>query len=190
VTWWLRPGAGQRAHRILIPRGGPRPWRSYQQSRAYRYATLRFCRLLATVRGEVMRSSKGSPKGDLGRASKSQSRSSEPLPSPHLLAKNIPMSCTDPLSAQPTPAPQSRAQHRLHSTYPPSTDKRTRHNGRQSPSRATLDPQPFPRTALHRRVPSDYPEATESHDSATWTHGPPPPGGPGATRRPRLQPRL
>jgi hypothetical protein len=26
-------------------------------------------------------------------------------------------------------------------------------------------------------VPSDYPEATEGHDSATWTHGPPPPGG-------------
>ena len=50
------------------------------------------------------------------------------------------MTCTDPLSAQPTPAPQSRAQHRLHSTYPPSTDKRTRHNGCQSPSRATLDP--------------------------------------------------
>jgi hypothetical protein len=38
------------------PSWRPRPWGSYQQSRAYRYATLRFCRSRATVRGEVMRS--------------------------------------------------------------------------------------------------------------------------------------
>ena len=35
----------------------------YQQSRAYRCATLRFCSSCATVGGEVMRCSKGWPKG-------------------------------------------------------------------------------------------------------------------------------
>jgi hypothetical protein len=56
VTWWPRPGAGQRAHPILIPRGGPRPCGSYQQSRAQRCADRRFLRSRASVRGEVMRS--------------------------------------------------------------------------------------------------------------------------------------
>ena len=41
---------------ILIPRGGPRPWGSYQQSRARRCAERRFPRSLPTVGGEVMRS--------------------------------------------------------------------------------------------------------------------------------------
>src|SRR4029453_4514072 len=44
-----------RAGPILIPRGGPRPWRSYQQSGAHRYAPLRFRRSHATVEGQVMR---------------------------------------------------------------------------------------------------------------------------------------
>jgi hypothetical protein len=43
---------------ILIPRGGHKPWRSYQQSRAYRYATLRFRRSPPSVKGEVMRSNR------------------------------------------------------------------------------------------------------------------------------------
>jgi hypothetical protein len=54
---------------ILIPRGGPRPWGSYQQSRAfqqssaYRCATLRLCRSCVTVRGEVMRCKPAHPEG-------------------------------------------------------------------------------------------------------------------------------
>jgi hypothetical protein len=47
-----------RARPILIPRGGPRPWGSYQQSRAHRYATQRFRRSGSTVEGEVMRCSR------------------------------------------------------------------------------------------------------------------------------------
>ena len=43
-------------HPILIPRGGPRPWRSYQLSRAKRCAYQRFPRSSLSVRGEVMRS--------------------------------------------------------------------------------------------------------------------------------------
>jgi hypothetical protein len=61
VTWWPRPGAGQRAHPIFIPRGGPRPCGSYQVSRAQRCADRRFPRSLLSVRGKGMRSS--SPPG-------------------------------------------------------------------------------------------------------------------------------
>jgi len=39
---------------------------TYQQSGAYRCATLRFCRSCVTVRGEVMRCSKRTPKGERG----------------------------------------------------------------------------------------------------------------------------
>jgi hypothetical protein len=49
-----------RARPILIPRGGLRPCRSYQLSRAKRYADRRFPRSLPTVRGEVMRCSNSS----------------------------------------------------------------------------------------------------------------------------------
>jgi hypothetical protein len=42
--WWAWLDLNQRPH-------------PYQQSRAHRYATLRFCWLLPTVEGEVMRSS-------------------------------------------------------------------------------------------------------------------------------------
>ena len=42
-VWWAWLDLNQRPH-------------PYPQSRAYRCATLRFCRSLATVRGEVMRS--------------------------------------------------------------------------------------------------------------------------------------
>jgi hypothetical protein len=41
---------------ILIPRGGHRPWGSYQVSRAKRCADRRFSRSRASVRGEGMRS--------------------------------------------------------------------------------------------------------------------------------------
>ena len=46
-------GPGQRAHPILIPRGGPRPWRSYQQSRAQRCADRRFPRSPLSVRAKL-----------------------------------------------------------------------------------------------------------------------------------------
>jgi hypothetical protein len=45
-----------RADPILIPRGGPRPWGSYQVSRAQRCADRRFPRSPASVGGKGMRS--------------------------------------------------------------------------------------------------------------------------------------
>ncbi|MDF2744563.1 MAG: hypothetical protein K0S88_5941, partial [Actinomycetia bacterium] len=50
-----------RARPILIPRGGPRPWGSYQQSRAKRCADQRFPRSPTSVSGEVMRSHNPAP---------------------------------------------------------------------------------------------------------------------------------
>jgi hypothetical protein len=52
AVWWAWEDLNLRPH-------------PYQQSRAYRCATLRFCRSRATVRGEVMRCSKGVSEGRL-----------------------------------------------------------------------------------------------------------------------------
>ena len=115
----------------------------YQQSRAYRYATRHFCRSCATVRGEVMRCSKGWAEGRLRSDRRCSRRGSRYSRNQTVLTLKMSPDLHRTTFSLAYPAPHPTSSTTSGSTCSWSANKPHSHNGCRSPSRATLDPNLF-----------------------------------------------